>query len=93
MPRWMDKYFNSMIDMDDPRHAKIRRIVSRAFTPKMVAKAEDDIARRAARIVDELIESGGGDFVSQCAARLPVEVICDMLGIPVQHHRRVVEWT
>jgi cytochrome P450 len=93
MPRWMDKYFNSMIDMDDPRHAKIRRIVSRAFTPKMLAKAEDDIARRAARIVDELIESGGGDFVSQCAARLPVEVICDMLGIPVQHHRRVVEWT
>ena len=41
MPRWMDKYFNSMIDMDDPRHAKIRRIVSRAFSPKMLAKAED----------------------------------------------------
>jgi methyl-branched lipid omega-hydroxylase len=93
MPRWMDKYFNSMIDMDDPRHAKIRRIVSRAFSPKMLAKAEDDIARRAARIVDELIEAGGGDFVSQAAARLPVEVICDMLGIPARHHRRVVELT
>ena len=93
MPRWMDKYFNSMIDMDDPRHAKIRRIVSRAFSPKMLAKAEDDIARRAARIVDELIEAGGGDFVSQVAVRLPVEVICDMLGIPAQQHRQVVEWT
>ncbi|MEO3828194.1 cytochrome P450 [Actinomadura sp. B10D3] len=93
MPRWMDKYFNSMIDMDDPRHAKIRRIVSRAFSPKMLAKAEDDIARRAARIVDELIASGGGDFVSQAAARLPVEVICDMLGIPDRQHRRVVELT
>ncbi|WP_433135779.1 cytochrome P450 [Actinomadura nitritigenes] len=93
MPRWMDKYFNSMIDMDDPRHAEIRRIVSRAFSPKMLAKAEDDIARRAARIVDELIRAGGGDFVSQAAARLPVEVICDMLGIPARHHRRVVELT
>ncbi|MGI5415141.1 cytochrome P450 [Actinomadura luteofluorescens] len=93
MPRWMDGYFNSMIDMDDPRHAKIRRIVSRAFSPKMLAKAEDDIARRAARIVDELIEAGGGDFVSGAAARLPVEVICDMLGIPARHHRRVVELT
>ncbi len=93
MPRWMDKYFNSMIDMDDPRHAKIRRIVSRAFSPKMLAKAEDDIALRATRIVDELIEAGGGDFVSQAAARLPVEVICDMLGIPVEQHRRVVDWT
>ncbi|MFD0533011.1 hypothetical protein ACFQY7_03700 [Actinomadura luteofluorescens] len=93
MPRWMDGYFNSMIDMDDPRHAKIRRIVSRAFSPKMLAKAEDDIARRAARIVDELVEAGGGDFVSGAAARLPVEVICDMLGIPARHHRRVVELT
>ncbi|MGI5202427.1 cytochrome P450 [Spirillospora sp. CA-108201] len=93
MPRWMDGYFNSMIDMDDPRHAKIRRIVSRAFSPKMLAKAEDDIARRAARIVDELVEAGGGDFVAGAAARLPVEVICDMLGIPSRHHRRVVELT
>ncbi|TDC66441.1 cytochrome P450 [Actinomadura sp. GC306] len=94
MPRWMDKYFNSMIDMDDPRHAKIRRIVSRAFSPRMLAKAEDDIARRAARIVDELIEAGSGsDFVSGAAARLPVEVICDMLGIPARHYRRVVDLT
>jgi cytochrome P450 len=93
MPRWMDKYFNSMIDMDDPRHAKIRRIVSRAFSPRMLAKAEDDIARRAARIVDELIQTGDGDFVSRAAARLPVEVICDMLGIPARHHRRVVDLT
>ncbi|GAA3955698.1 methyl-branched lipid omega-hydroxylase Cyp124 [Actinomadura viridis] len=93
MPGWMNKYFNSMIDMDDPRHAKIRRIVSRAFSPKMLAKAEDDIARRAGRIVDELIEAGPGDFVSQVAVRLPVEVICDMLGIPARDHRRVVELT
>ncbi|MGW4799175.1 cytochrome P450, partial [Nonomuraea sp. NPDC004297] len=93
LPRWMDGYFNSMIDMDDPRHAKIRRIVSRAFTPKTLAKAEDDVARRARRIVDELIEAGPGDFVSRVAMRLPVEVICDMLGIPPREHERVVRLT
>ncbi|MEU4834986.1 cytochrome P450 [Streptosporangium sp. NPDC023615] len=93
MPGWMSGYFTSMIDMDDPRHAKIRRIVSRAFTPRMLAEAEDDIARRAARIVDELIAAGPGDFVARVAMRLPVEVICDMLGIPARHHARVVRLT
>ncbi|MEV0387088.1 cytochrome P450 [Nonomuraea sp. NPDC050643] len=93
MPRWMDGYFNSMIDMDDPRHAKIRRIVSRAFTPKTLAKAEEDVARRARRIVDELIAAGPGDFVARVAMRLPVEVICDMLGIPPHEHERVVRLT
>ena len=93
-PRLVDRYFSSMIDMDDPRHAKIRRVVSRAFSPKMLAKTEDDIAARARRIVDGLIEAGpGADFVSQAAVRLPVEVICDMLGIPAEYHEKVVALT
>ncbi len=92
-PSYMSRYFGSLINMDDPRHAKIRRIVSRAFTPKMLAKTEDDIRRRAARIVDELIESGPGDFVEQVAVRLPVEVICDMLGIPERDYARVIAHT
>ncbi|MGH3391276.1 MAG: cytochrome P450, partial [Actinomadura sp.] len=92
-PGFLNKYVNSMINMDDPRHAKIRRIVSRAFSPKMLAKTEDDVQRRAERIVDELIESGPGDFVSKVAVRLPVEVICDMLGIPDSYYPRVIALT
>jgi len=92
-PGWLQKYVDSMINMDDPRHAKIRRIVSRAFTPKMLAKTEDDVQARASRIVDELIASGPGDFVSKVAVRLPVEVICDMLGIPDALYPRVVRLT
>ncbi|MFI0450078.1 cytochrome P450 [Actinomadura sp. 6N118] len=92
-PKWLDKYVNSMINMDDPRHAKIRRIVSRAFSPKMLAKTEDDIQRRAARIVDELIASDPGDFVAGVAVRLPVEIICDMLGIPERYYPRVIQLT
>lgn len=93
MPAFMERYFGSLINMDDPRHAKIRRIVSRAFTPKMLTRTEGDIRRRATRIVDELVESGPGDFVEKVSVRLPVEVICDMLGIPDREYARVIART
>ncbi|MGH3376324.1 MAG: cytochrome P450, partial [Actinoallomurus sp.] len=93
LPAYMARFFGSLINMDDPRHAKMRRIVSRAFTPKILAKTEDDVRRRAARIVDELIETGPGDFVSKVSVRLPVEIICDMLGIPDHDYQRVIGWT
>jgi methyl-branched lipid omega-hydroxylase len=76
------EYFGSMISMDDPRHTRLRRIVSRAFTPRMIAKFEDDVRRAASVIVDDLLTTGPCDFVRQVAARLPLTIICDMLGIP-----------
>ncbi|MFD8529734.1 cytochrome P450 [Streptosporangium canum] len=93
MPRWMAVYFGSMINMDDPRHARLRRIVSRAFTPRVLSKMEEDLQRAATRIVDEAIADGPGDFVAQIAARLPVQVICDMMGIPPELHPRVLRAT
>jgi cytochrome P450 len=91
LPRYMARYFGSMINMDDPRHAKIRRIVSRAFTPRVLAKLESDLKATATRIVDEL--DGPGDFVTDVAARLPVQVICDMMGIPEPLRPMVYERT
>ncbi|MEU4545010.1 cytochrome P450 [Nonomuraea dietziae] len=93
MPRWLAVYFGSMINMDDPRHARLRRIVSRAFTPRILAKMEDDLAVAAAEIVDQAIKEGPGDFVEQIAARLPVRVICDMMGIPPKFHDMVLRRT
>ncbi|MEV4803772.1 cytochrome P450 [Nonomuraea sp. NPDC049421] len=93
MPRWLSVYFGSMINMDDPRHARLRRIVSRAFTPRVLAKMEADLARAAAEIVDQAVAEGPGDFVAQVAARLPVRVICDMMGIPASHHDAVLRRT
>ncbi|ACZ89837.1 cytochrome P450 [Streptosporangium roseum] len=93
MPRWMAVYFGSMINMDDPRHARLRRIVSRAFTPRVLSKMEEDLQRAATRIVDEALAEGSGDFVTQIAARLPVQVICDMMGIPPELHPRVLRAT
>ncbi|WP_336213660.1 cytochrome P450 [Nonomuraea sp. LPB2021202275-12-8] len=93
MPRWLAVYFGSMINMDDPRHARLRRIVSRAFTPRVLAKMEEDLARAAAEIVDAAVAEGPGDFVSQIAAKLPVRVICDMMGIPAKFHDMVLRRT
>ncbi|GIG80695.1 cytochrome P450 [Planotetraspora kaengkrachanensis] len=82
MPAEFAEYFGSMINMDDPRHARLRRIVSRAFTPKMIKQFEDDVEVAAASIVDDLLATGSGcDFVTEVAARLPLKIICDMMGI------------
>ncbi len=82
MPGYIARYLGSIINMDDPRHAKIRRIVSRAFTPRVLEKLETDIQATATRIVDDVLERGPGDFVTDVAARLPLTVICDMVGVP-----------
>ena len=89
LPEFMNDFFGSMINMDDPRHGRLRRIVSAGFTPKMLKKLEDDVQRAAASIVDEVLRDGGGDFVTQVAARLPLKVICDMMGIPESHYETV----
>lgn len=87
------EFFGGMINMDPPRHHRLRRIVSRAFTPRFIARTEDDIATLAATIVDDLIAQGPGDFVSRVAARLPLEVICRMMGLPPERYGDVFRCT
>ncbi|MFI6455146.1 cytochrome P450 [Streptosporangium amethystogenes] len=89
-----NEYFGSMINMDDPRHARLRRIVARSFTPKMIKKFEADVDAAAARIVDELIATGPGcDFVTEVAAKLPLKIICDLMGIGPEHYQEVFDAT
>jgi cytochrome P450 len=90
LPVEFNEYFGSMINMDAPRHARLRRIVSRAFSPRMVAKFEDDVRSAAATIVDDLLATGPCDFVSHVAARLPLKIICDMMGIPDDQYDMVL---
>jgi methyl-branched lipid omega-hydroxylase len=82
LPAEFNEYFGSMINMDDPRHARLRRIVSRAFSPRLIARFEDNVRLVAASVVDELLVTGPCDFVPNVAARLPLKIICDMMGIP-----------
>jgi cytochrome P450 len=89
LPPEFNEYFGSMISMDDPRHARLRRIVSRAFTPKMIKKFEDDVQVAAAAIVDDLLKTGPCDFVQHVSARLPLKIICQMMGIADEHYDMV----
>ncbi|AQZ69861.1 putative cytochrome P450 hydroxylase [[Actinomadura] parvosata subsp. kistnae] len=92
MPAEFAEYFGSMINMDDPRHARLRRIVSRAFTPKMIKQFESDVEAAAVGIVDDLLAKGPGcDFVTEVAARLPLKIICDMMGIPERDYQFVFD--
>src|SRR5581483_1834506 len=70
LPAEFNEYFGSMINMDDPRHARLRRIVSRAFSPRLIAKFEDDVRDVATSVVDDLLATGPCDFVSNVAAKL-----------------------
>jgi cytochrome P450 len=90
------EYFGSMIVLDDPRHQRLRSIVSRAFTPKVVARIEASVRERAHRLVAAMIANhpgGQADVVSELAGPLPLQVICDMMGIPEEDHERVFHWT
>ena len=76
------EFFGSMINMDDPRHARLRRIVSAGFTPRMLKQLEDSVQDVAANIVADIAERGEVDFVTDVAALLPLKIVCDLMGIP-----------
>lgn len=71
-----------MIVTDPPRHVRLRRLVNRGFTPRMVAQLEPSIRQTVTYIIDDVIERGAADFVVDIAAQLPLAVICDMMGVP-----------
>jgi cytochrome P450 len=91
LPPEMNEFYGSMINMDDPRHQRLRGIVSRRFTPKMVQRVMDDVERIATQVIDDVIARGEAEFVSEIAARLPLIVICNLMGIPPQHHQLVFD--
>jgi cytochrome P450 len=81
MPVEMLEYFGSMINTDNPRHARLRRIVSAAFNPRIIKSIEDRIELVAGHVIDRVAPLGGCDFVAEVASRLPLEIICNMMGI------------
>src|SRR4051794_727165 len=96
MPAELVEFYGSMISMDDPRHAKIRRIVSKAFTPRMLGALVDSIEAIFDGIIDDAVAvaaSGDGtfDLVRHISAPLPLKVICRMMGIAESDDDLVLE--
>jgi cytochrome P450 len=82
--------YPAIVNLDPPDHTKRRRIITKAFTPRAVAKLEDGIRSRAHLMAKSLLDNGGGEFVD-LAAGLPISVIGDIVGIPGEDRPRVFE--
>jgi len=83
----------SMIDSDDPRHARQRRLVYRGFTPRRVAEHEPHLREIVTGLIDAVIDQGHCDFVADIAAPLPMIVIAEMLGVPPEDRHRLQHWS
>ncbi len=96
LPQELNEFYGSMIAMDDPKHFRLRSIVSKGFTPRHVAAIEEQVKVRATKIVDRMLTDhpdGTADFVAEFAAPLPLEIICDMMGIPESDTDKIFHWT
>jgi cytochrome P450 len=96
VPAEISEFLGSMITLDDPRHLRLRTIVNRAFTPKVLTRIEQSVRDRARTLVGDMVAEhpdGRADFVASVAAPLPLQIICDMMGIPESDHANVFKWT
>jgi cholest-4-en-3-one 26-monooxygenase len=82
-----------MLNMDPPQHAKFRRLVNYGFTPLVISFLEPRIRAVTAQIVDKIAHRGEVDFVPTVAAELPLQVIAELLGIPMEDRHQVFEWS
>jgi cytochrome P450 family 142 subfamily A polypeptide 1 len=83
----------SLVDMDEPRHGQLRRLVNRGFTPRRVARLETSFRRLARQAVDRVAERGECDFVRDIAVPLPLALIAEMIGIPAADWDRFHRWS
>ncbi|WP_458244899.1 cytochrome P450 [Streptomyces sp. MAI_2237] len=84
---------HGMLDLEPPDHTRIRRLVSKAFTPRTVEQLRPYVTRLAGELVDGLVERGGGDLLTDVAEPLPVAVIAEMLGIPESDRAPLRPWS
>jgi cholest-4-en-3-one 26-monooxygenase len=82
-----------MLNQDPPEHTRTRGLVNRGFTPRMIAALEQRIQDTCDEIVDAALAKGEGDFVTLCAAELPLIVIAELMGVPHDDRHKVFEWS
>ncbi|MBB3601770.1 cholest-4-en-3-one 26-monooxygenase [Mycolicibacterium sp. BK556] len=82
-----------LINHDAPEHTRLRKLVSRLFTPRAVAKLEEKLADAARDIVAAAATKGTGDFVDDIAMQLPLLAIADLLGVPEDDRQKLFHWT
>jgi cholest-4-en-3-one 26-monooxygenase len=81
----------TILNMDPPKHNRYRRLVSKGFTPRMITALVEEIERRAAVVIDDVCEKGEVEFVEEIAAQVPVQMICEMIGLEPEVWPRMFE--
>lgn len=89
----MAESFPIIIFMDPPRQTRLRRLVSKAFTPARIGALEPFIRRTASELLDRMCAEGRCDFIADFAARLPIAVISALIGVPDADRDMIREWT
>ncbi len=82
-----------LLNMDPPKHTKIRRIISKGFSPRAVEGLRAALTERAAAIVHAAKKHGGGDFVEQVACELPLQAIAELIGVPQEDRHKLFDWS
>ncbi|MDT5209110.1 MAG: cholest-4-en-3-one 26-monooxygenase [Mycobacterium sp.] len=82
-----------MLNMDAPHHTRLRKIISRGFTPRSVGRLEEELAARAQKIAETAAAEGTGDFVEQVSCELPLQAIAGLLGVPQDDRDKLFRWS
>ncbi|MDZ7886838.1 MAG: cytochrome P450 [Mycobacterium sp.] len=101
LPRYKDGTVQAQIDsgkfvllnMDAPHHTHLRKIVSRAFTPRAIEQLRADLADRAREIAAAALAEGRGDFVEQVSCELPLQAIAGLMGVPQEDRMKLFHWS
>lgn len=93
MDRAVAEGFPIIIFMDPPRQTRLRRLVSKAFTPARIAALEPFIRATAVELLEQMVAAGRADFIADFAARLPIAVISALIGVPAADRDTIREWT
>jgi cholest-4-en-3-one 26-monooxygenase len=101
IPRWpkemtretVELQRNVMLNMDAPHHTRLRKIISRGFTPRAIGRLEDELAQRAQNIAKAAAAAGSGDFVEQVSCELPLQAIAGLLGVPQEDRDKLFRWS
>ncbi|HEY8984588.1 MAG TPA: cytochrome P450 [Streptomyces sp.] len=83
----------NLLNMDPPDHTRIRRLVSRAFTPRQIERLREPVQRTADHLLDAVAGQEHADLIASYAAPLPITVICDLLGVAPADRRDFRAWT
>jgi cholest-4-en-3-one 26-monooxygenase len=82
-----------LVDTDPPQHTRYRRLVNKGFTPRMIGLLDQHLRYRAELVVDDVIERGECEFVTELAAELPLQAIAEIMGVPQEDRRLMFEWS